>query len=218
MFFFGFFQFCLEILEFFKFRSTFRISPISVSLITIALLVCSTNATDIQFLTRGIANFSTDLFQEIAQSKQGNFVISPFSTAFALSLFSQATNGQTFEELQKGLHLNSDKAKIADRFHEYFELVQKSAGGSELLIANHIYVKNDHELKADFQEVADKVFHSGVEKLDFMESADAAKVINQFVDEKTKGNIKTIVKPGMFNQNTSVVLVNAVTFKSLWVS
>lgn len=189
-----------------------------MSLITIALLVCSTHATDIQFLTRGIANFSTDLFQEIAQSKQGNFVISPFSTAFALSLFSQATNGQTFEELQKGLHLNSDKAKIADRFHEYFELVQKSAGGSELLIANHIYVKNDHELKADFQEVADKVFHSGVEKVNFMESVDAAKVINQFVDEKTKGNIKTIVKPSMFDQNTSVVLVNAVSFKSLWVS
>lgn len=86
-------------------------------------------------------------------------IISPLSTAMALSLLKQGTNGKTFEELQKGLHFNSsDKAKIANQFHQYYESLKKSDGQSELLVANQIFIQQDCTINPNFHEVATKQF------------------------------------------------------------
>lgn len=144
-------------------------------------------------------------------------IISPFSAAMALSLLSQATEGRTFEEVRKGLHLSGDKATIADQFHQYYGLLQKSAGQSELLIANRIYVQQGHQLKEHFQEVATaKFFSGGTESVDFMNGNDTAKTINQFVKEKTKKKIDKIVEPENFGESSRVFLVNAIYLKSEW--
>lgn len=75
--------------------------------------------------------------------------MSPFSLAMALGLLSQGTNGLTFDELRTGLHLKDlDKKSIADQFHQYYRLLDKSAGQSELMVANQIYVQQGYELKS----------------------------------------------------------------------
>lgn len=107
-------------------------------------------------------------------------IISPFSVAMALLFLSQATNGHIFEEIRNGLHLNIDKAAIADQFQQYHGLIQKSAGQSELMIAYRIYVQQGFQLNTDFQEVAVKKYFPGVE---FARQNETAEIINQFVKE-----------------------------------
>lgn len=154
----------------------------------------------------------------LAQSEPGNFIISPFSVASQLSLLSQATNGATFDELRMGLHLNGDKEVIADQYQRYFELIQKSAGASELMIANKIYVQQEYQLKKDFQEVAVRMFSADVESVNFRNVKETVQLINDFVAEKTKGKISEIVTPATFaNGGTAVVLINAIYLKSVWV-
>lgn len=144
-------------------------------------------------------------------------IISPFSTAMALSLFMQGTNGRTFEELKNGLHLDEmDKATIADQFKRYHGLVKRSAGESEIMVANRIYVQQRYHLKPDFQRLASKKFFSGVESVDFMEANDTANTINQFVAKSTKGRIKEIVEPDMFDEYSRIFLVNVIYLKSAW--
>ena len=142
-------------------------------------------------------------------------IISPFSTAMALTLFMQGTNGKTLEELQKGLHFNSiDKASIADQFQQYYELLKKGAGKSELLVANRIYVQQGYTINPDFQEVATKKFFSGVESVNFGEANDAKRKINQFVEEKTKGRIKEIATPITFTGLSVIFILNSIYLKS----
>lgn len=134
----------------------------------------------------------------------------------ALSLLAQGAGGNTFEELRAGLNLSNDSATTADQFNEFHDLVQTNAGDSILSIANRIYTQHDLQLKKDFQEVAISKFKSDVQSLDFNESEKSAAVINYFVEEKTNGKIKDLIKPEQISPNTRLILMNAIYFKGKW--
>ena len=55
-----------------------------------------------------------------------------------------------------------------------------------------------------------------VDEVDFSRGQVAADKINGFVDEATKGLIKEIVKPNSFDENTKVMLINAIYFFGKW--
>lgn len=133
-----------------------------------------------------------------------------------MGLLSQATNGKTYEQLKNGLHLNDDKTTTANQFHEYYKMLQKSAGNAQLSIANQIYVDRSLRIKQDYREVATKKFMSGVESLDFKHSLSASREINHFVHEKTDGKIKDLIPPNMISSSTRVMLINAIYFKGTW--
>lgn len=155
--------------------------------------------------------------QQCAQSQPGdNIIISPLSVSSVLALLSQGANANTYEELKKGLHLSGDKTSTANQFHEYYSVLQRSVGQSDLSIANKIYVQNDYKVKKEFHDVAVQKFASDIANLDFGKSSESANEINQFVQEKTHDRIKDLIEPSMINSDTRMVLVNAIYFKGNW--
>lgn len=133
-----------------------------------------------------------------------------------LTLLSQGTNGKTFDELRNGLYLSDNKSITADQYHEFDQLIRKSAGESELSIANRIYVKRGLQLNENFQTIAVEKFASDIESVNFKQSNETAQIINRFVEQKTKRKIKNFVKPKILNDRTRVFLVNAIYLKSKW--
>ncbi|XP_055298180.1 serine protease inhibitor 42Dd-like isoform X2 [Sitodiplosis mosellana] len=165
--------------------------------------------------TKGIPTFALNFYQSV-KSTPGNIIISPLSVASALALLSQASNGKTYDQLVKGLNLSDDKTTTANQCHEYYEMLLRNAGNAELSIANQIYVNRGYEIKPEFRDVATTKFMSAVGSLNFGDSVSAAKKINHFVDEKTKGKIKDIIAPNAISSNTRAMLVNAIYFKGQW--
>lgn len=133
-----------------------------------------------------------------------------------LTLLSQGAEGNTFDELKRGLHLPANKTLAANQFQEYYNLLQKGVGQSVLSIANRIYVKDGHQVKKAFNDVAVEKFASGVELLNFEKSKESSEIINQFVENKTNHLIKNLIKPTMLNGETRMVLVNAIYFNGDW--
>lgn len=136
--------------------------------------------------------------------------------AMSLTLLSQATNGTTYEELRKGLYLNSEKAVVPNTYQEFLGLIQKSTGQSELMVANRIYLQQEFQLNKNFQEVAVQKFYANVESIDFTKKNETAHLINTFVEEKTDGKIKQVVTPNTLTPMTHVFLVNSIYLKSIW--
>lgn len=136
--------------------------------------------------------------------------------AMALTLLSQAANGITYEKLRKGLYLNSDKAVVADQFHDVFKLIEKSAGQSKLIIANQVFLQQEYQLNKDFQEIAVNKFNSGVQSVNFRESNKTKQFINSFVAEKTNGKVKEFATKLTFDKYTRLFLVNSIYLKSMW--
>lgn len=143
-------------------------------------------------------------------------IFSPLSILNALTLLSQATAGTTFEELKRGLYLDDNKAITANHFYEHNGLIQNNIGKGNLSIANRIYVKKGDLLNRHFQELAVTKFSSGIESVNFVDNIETAQIINRFVEDKTHGKIKNLIKPDALNGDTSVVLINAINFKGEW--
>lgn len=57
---------------------------------------------------------------------------------------------------------------MADQYKEFDRLIRKSAGESELMIANQIYVQRGYQLNKGLKEIAVKKFASGIESVDFI--------------------------------------------------
>ena len=166
--------------------------------------------------TKAISNFALDLYQECVRSNEpGDVIISPLSVATALALLAQGCNGNTFEELRKGLHLTGDKATIANEFAKHKELLQKSIGQSTFSIVNQIYVHFDEQINKNFKEVAVQEFASGIDSLDFGKPDDCAQTINRFVEEHTNEKIKDLIKPAQLIRAV-IVGVNAIYFNGNW--
>lgn len=126
-----------------------------------------------------------------------------------------AAGGRTFEEIGNVLKYgaNGNKEEIAKVFQMIIEGTEKETG---LEIANRIYVMQNYKLKTAFNELTAKNFKSGVESLDFAQTAVAAKSINTWVEEKTHDKIKDLIQPDMLSSDTRAVLVNAIYFKGKW--
>lgn len=137
--------------------------------------------------------------------------------ATSLAFLAQATNGATFDELRKIFNWKNDKEMRANQFHQLSKSVEKSAGESGIIIANKIYVTQECQLKKEFREIAQRMFSADAELIDFTKNENASRTINHYVAAKTKGIIKDIVTPDMFDHSTGVVLVNAITIKSKWI-
>lgn len=154
--------------------------------------------------------------QESARAHPGDIVISPLSVASVLTLLSQAANGTTFDQIQKGLNLYNIKAIVADQYNKLFGSLQQKNGGPTLDMVNQIYVQQGHEINSHFSEIAKDKFSAGIEALNFDKSESSAKSINDFVKSKTNQKIQEIVKSGDLNRDTEMVLLNAIYFKATW--
>lgn len=159
--------------------------------------------------------FSIALVKEVVHSSSDNVIISPYSVANALVLLSQATGGNSFEQIKNVLNLNYEKAEIADQFFNFYNALVESAGNATFTVANEVFVQEGSKLNANFQDVATQKLFSGVESVDFLKSVEATATINQFVEKKTNDKIKNLFTPDVLD-GANAVLVNAIYLKAYW--
>ena len=88
------------------------------------------------------------------------------------------------------------------------------ASDVELAIANSIWLRDDFKVLQEFIDVSRKQYDAETATLDFNDPK-AAGNINEWVGEKTKGKIPTIVDPPIAD-DVMMYLINAVYFKGSW--
>lgn len=161
------------------------------------------------------AKFSMDLYSQIRKEKANeNIIISPFSIQTCVALAHAGAVGTTAEEIENGLHLVSkDRSVIGESFKNVLDLYKDSP---LLKIANKFYVKKDYAVKPEFNEIATKYFHSEAENIDFGDTTAAAFKMNSWVEDKTNNKIKDLISPDNLDDDTRMILINAIHFKGEW--
>lgn len=144
-------------------------------------------------------------------------IVSPFSVATALTLLSQATDGNSFNEIKEALHLTNNKSAIASEFQEYYEVLKSGAGNASLSVVNQIYVTKDSQINGSFQEMAVDKFRSEIRSVDFSNEVEATETINRLVAENTNEKINELFKAGDLDADTRAVLVNVAHFQGSWI-
>ncbi|XDV39608.1 hypothetical protein PO909_008822 [Leuciscus waleckii] len=86
-----------------------------------------------------------------------------------------------------------------------------------LSLANRLYGEQSYQFVEKFLNDAKSYYEAGLEKVDFKNQSEAARVnINKWVEKKTQEKIKDLVPQGAIDGMTRLVLVNAIYFKGNW--
>ena len=167
----------------------------------------------------GNTRFALGLYGKLRTGK-GNLFFSPFSLSSALAMTAAGAKGETAREMGLALHLPQ-----GDLAHAGFRSLNDSINGGKdeparpysLLTANALWAqKGDHFLPG-FLKTARESYDAALNEVDFKGDCEAArKLINTWVEGKTRDRIKDLIGPSVLSPVTALVLVNAIYFKADW--
>ena len=174
-----------------------------------------------QIVVAGNNKFALELYGKL-ENQQGNLFLSPYSISTALAMTSAGARGQTEKQMAETLCFAPVKN---EQFHRTFgEIIGQlnasgEKGGYELVVANALWGQKDYKFLPDFLTLVRENYGGDLKQVDFAAQTEAVrKTINTWVESKTKDKIKELIKPGMLDTMTRLVLTNAIYFKGKWES
>ncbi len=171
-------------------------------------------------VAEGNTQFALELYAKLS-SQKGNLFVSPFSISTALGMTSAGAKGKTLDEMNQTLHLPADQAETHAAFASLIKTLNAKGTdpakrGYELSVANALWGQKGADWLPTFLETTGKNYGAGLREVDYKQTEAARKTINQWVEQQTKDKIKDLLKEGVLQPDTQLVLTNAIYFKGSW--
>ena len=164
-------------------------------------------------LGKAVNAFAFDLYKEIAKEEKGNIFFSPLSISMALALAYEGAAGETREEMRKVLHFDND---ISAQYKAILNIIKNTPPeAGEVLIANAIWPDKNLSARKEYMEKLRKYYDSEAIELDYTDVDQAVSAINNWTNEKTRGEIKEVVTHDDF-KDTFLSISNAIYFIAEW--
>ena len=159
--------------------------------------------------------FGLDFFREVINNDTSdNIMVSPLSVALALGMTYNGAEDSTKEAMKAALKLTDlTDEEINTAYKSIVDQLLKLDPKVVLSIANSIWYRLNFTVLPEFIGLNKQYYDAEVKELDF--SLPGAKdIINEWVDEKTKGLIPEIID--YIPTEAVMYLINAIYFKGLW--
>ena len=168
------------------------------------------------YVARSVSRFSAALCRQVEETVGGeeNMFMSPFCVAAVLGMTCTGAKGNTARQIRTALRIHDNEVLFSKDFGPIFKAV-KGNENYTLEAANRIYVANNYKLLDRFQSTLKNHFEAEAQRVDFADD-DSRVNINKWVEQRTRGNIQELLKPGMVGEDSRIVLVNAIYFKGGW--
>ncbi|XP_068173603.1 glia-derived nexin-like isoform X2 [Antennarius striatus] len=163
-------------------------------------------------------DFGIQVFQQVALSKPlENVVLSPHGVASILWMLLPGAHGETRKQILGALsYKKNDSYKMLKKLHQTLTAISNQ---DDVLIANAMFVQQGFPMEEAFVAANKANLQCESRNLDFTNPDGAADEINQWINNKTKGHIPSLIKADMLESPlTRLVAVNSIYFKGLWTS
>ncbi|MCX6998611.1 MAG: serpin family protein [Kiritimatiellaeota bacterium] len=164
-----------------------------------------------------------------------NALLSPYSIQAALAMTYAGAAGATRAEMAKVLHYTGEEAglhaafaalqqalaEIARRTAEQAEQAKRFGGGGgdpvTLTVANRLFGQTGYEFRAPFLALVKDTYGAPFQPMDFIkEATKVTREINGWVEKQTRQRIRDLIPADGLNDETRLVLVNAIYLKAPW--
>jgi len=160
--------------------------------------------------------FGFDLYNQI-RNTPGNLALSPTSLSIALAMTWVGAKGETWAEMRKVLHFESSAADVMSDARKLITLLENPSQPLKLSFANRLFGEKTYTFEKPYLDATDKMFGAGLEAVDFLKGAEKSReTINAWVEKKTEQRITDLIPTGALDQDTRLVLVNAIYFLADW--
>lgn len=164
------------------------------------------------------SDLGIQVFQQVVRSKPlENVVFSPHGVASILGMLLPGAHGETRKQVLNALRYKKNGPyKMLRKLHK--TLTAKS-NQDIVLIANAMFSQKGFPIEEAFVATNKANFQCESRSLDFSNPHVAADEINEWVNNKTKGLIPSLINADMLDPDlTRLVAVNSIYFKGLWKS
>jgi serine protease inhibitor len=161
-------------------------------------------------------SFAFDIFREIVKSTPDskNIVFSPLSISYALSMTLNGANSATLDSMLKALRIKNISLDDINLSYKDLTTALLSVDQRVLIsIANSVWIENNFVVKKPFTDILTGFYNAESKSFDINDATVPAK-INSWIESKTNGLIKEMVDK--LNDNTVMLLINAIYFKGKW--
>ena len=196
------------------------LATVALSILPSAICYAGTNDSDLSTAVAGNTAFALDLYGKL-RSQEGNLFFSPYSISTALAMTYGGARGETEKQMAHALHFDLPQ----DRLHSAFTALEENLnaiqqkGQVKLAVANSLWPQKGYPFSPDYLDLCQKHYGTSITPVDYRGETEAArKTINDWVGQKTNQKIKELLKRGILNGLTRLVLANAIYFKGNWAS
>ena len=173
----------------------------------------------VETVVRGNTEFALALYQKL-RTVEGNLFFSPYSISTALAMTYAGARDNTKVQMAQALHFLLDQEQL----HPAFALLEAKLGDIgrkghiQLRVANALWPRKGYALLEEFLAQTKQYYGVRVTTVDYGDAETARCTINAWVEEKTESKIQEMIPPGLLDDLTCLVLVNAIYFKGNWAS
>lgn len=172
-------------------------------------------------VARGNNRFAWLMYRHLrAGEKNASLFFSPYSLSTAFGMVYAGAKGTTASQMSTVFAFPSSPDELAAGLQAMSSSLtsRATAGRYDFSVANALWVSRNLKLVSAFAGLMKTRYGGAFEEVDFSQPEPVRQRINDFVSDKTRQRIKDIVPPGVLSPATSLVLANAVYFKSAWLS
>lgn len=163
-------------------------------------------------------SFAFDIFMKVLGSagENENVMISPLSVSYALSMTLNGAAGATRDSMLKALMMNGiTPDEINDSYKNLTGALLSVDKRVLISIANSVWVEKNFTVKKSFTDILTNYYDAESRSFD-INDASAPDKINIWIEDKTNGLIKEMIDK--LEDNTVMLLINAIYFKGKWKS
>jgi serpin B len=165
---------------------------------------------------------------------EANGLLSPYSIQTALAMTWAGAAGRTHEEMREVLHYPAEETVLHESLAALREALERAAArtvqladaarqsGREsdpltLSVANRLFGQTGYAFRRPFLDLTRDLYAAPFEALDFTSHPDRERrLINRWVEEQTRDRIRELIPPDGFDEETRLVLVNAIHMQAPW--
>ncbi|MHC4606738.1 MAG: serpin family protein [Planctomycetota bacterium] len=173
---------------------------------------------DVKAAAASSNGFGFDLYAKLAAEKGGeNLFVSPASITTALSMVYSGARGETAAEMKKVLNFTLADAAHHPAMGRLEEALEAESEGHKTTLANALWGQKGYPFLKGFLALNEKCYGAGLKELDIHGATEEARqTINKWVEKNTNNKIRDLIKKGILDPETKLVLTNAIHFKGTW--
>ncbi|XP_020955323.1 alpha-1-antiproteinase-like isoform X1 [Sus scrofa] len=159
-------------------------------------------------------NFTFKLYHELAYQSKNNIIFSPVSIALAFLMLSLGTKGDTHTQILWGIDYKFKKPPMAEIHKGLAHLLEiLNQPGDQIQITTSTMLFLDKRLKHahKFLDNVKRLYHSKAFSVNFRDTEEAKKEINDQIKVETQGKIVAVVEK--LDRDTAFALVNYMIYE-----
>jgi serpin B len=164
--------------------------------------------------------FALELYKRIVIPND-NLFFSPYSIYAVFAMVYGGARANTATQMERAFHFPLSGTELHENVGRLSSEIDDAGnkGSLKLNIANGLWPQDGHPFLKSYLDTVERHYKAKICPLDYRKDSEGArKAINTWVEEKTEQKIANLLKPGMINPLTQMVLVNAIYFKGDWLS